>query len=229
MCNGGIPPEKIVTESLAGSGLVIGADGGGNILLDLNVVPHVVIGDLDSFRTGRGDEIGKTRHDTGHRDEANLAGTPAGKDLTFELIHDPDQETNDLEKALKLALDRGATEVVILGATGLRLDHTLKNLSVLLQFSGRFRDILLRDEACDMRILPRKFTMATRPGQIISLFPLSGKVDGITTEGLRYALNDEPLENGVRDGSSNEATGQQIRISHRSGDLLLITPHHQTV
>lgn len=270
MCNGGIPPEKIVTESLAGTGLVIGADGGGNILLDLNVVPDIVIGDLDSFRTGQGDEIRRMRHETGHRDEAGLTdipapksvdvvqdesivqdndagrSTPAGEkdaaggepadrkkaaqieNLNFELIHDPDQETNDLEKALKLALDRGATEVVILGATGLRLDHTLKNLSVMLQFSGRFRDILFRDVACDMRILPREFTMETRPGQIISLFPLSGKVDGITTEGLRYALNDEPLENGVRDGSSNEATGKQIRIGHRSGDLLLITPHHQT-
>jgi thiamine pyrophosphokinase len=228
MCNGGIPPEKILTESLAGTGLVIGADGGGNILLDLNVVPHVVIGDLDSFRSGQGDEIRKTQHHAVHRYEAGPAGTPVGKDLNFELIHDPDQETNDLEKALKLALDRGATEAVILGATGLRLDHTLKNLSVLLQFSGRFRDILLRDATCDIRILPRAFTMETRPGQTISLFPLSGRVDGITTEGLRYALNDEPLENGVRDGSSNAATGKQIHIGHRSGDLMLITPHHQT-
>lgn len=229
MCNGGIPPEKILTESLAGTGLVIGADGGGNILLDLNVAPDVVIGDLDSFRSRQGDETRRTRHDTGHRDEAGLTDISSGKDLNFELIHDPDQETNDLEKALKLALDRGATEVVILGATGLRLDHTLKNLSVLLQFSGRFRDILLRDATCDMRILPREFTMETRAGQTISLFPLSGRVDGITTEGLRYALNGEFLENGVRDGSSNEATGKQIRIGHRSGDLLLITPHHQTL
>lgn len=229
MCNGGIPPEKIVTESLAATDLVIGADGGGNILLELDVVPDVVIGDLDSFRSGNGDQIRRTQHDTGHRDEAGLAGTPAGKDLNFELIHDPDQETNDLEKALTLALSRGATEAVILGATGLRLDHTLKNLSVLLQFSSRFRDILLRDATCDMRILPRTFTMETIPGQTISLFPLSGRVDGITTGGLLYALNDETLENGVHDGSSNEATGKQISIAHRSGDLLLITPHHLSV
>jgi thiamine pyrophosphokinase len=220
MCNGGIPPEKILTESLAGTGLVIGADGGGNILLDLNVVPDVVIGDLDSFLSGQGDD---NRKPDDRKKDAHV------ENLNFELIHDPDQETNDLEKALKLALDRGATEVVILGATGLRLDHTLKNLSVLLQFSGRFRDILLRDATCDMRILPREFTMETRAGQTISLFPLSGRVDGITTEGLRYALNGEFLENGVRDGSSNEATGKQIRIGHRSGDLLLITPHHQTL
>lgn len=220
MCNGGIPPEKILTESLAGTGLVIGADGGGNILLDLGVVPDVVIGDLDSFLSGQGED---------NRKPGDRKKDAPVENLNFELIHDPDQETNDLEKALKLALDRGATEVVILGATGLRLDHTLKNLSVLLQFSGRFRDILLRDATCDMRILPREFTMETRAGQTISLFPLSGRVDGITTEGLRYALHDESLENGVRDGSSNEATGKQIRIGHRSGDLLLITPHHQTV
>jgi thiamine pyrophosphokinase len=212
MCNGGTPPERILTDSLAGTGLVIGADGGGNILLAMNVVPDVVIGDLDSFIPGK-----------------NTAEKMQGKtDFDFEIIHDPDQETNDLEKALNLALERGATEVVILGATGLRLDHTLKNLSVLLQFNDRFQYIIFRDASCEARILPRDFTVETLPGQLISLFPLSGRVDGITTEGLRYALNNEPLENGVRDGSSNEATGNLITIRHRSGDLLLITPHHQT-
>jgi thiamine pyrophosphokinase len=259
MCNGGTPPERILRESLAGTGLVIGADGGGNILLAMNVVPDVVIGDLDSFVADRGrHEIGNGGSHTGtdsieHLRDAANEDVHAGKDddvdegkskgegegdiedngerlkeFDFEIIHDSDQETNDLEKALNLALERGSTEVVILGATGIRLDHTLKNLSVLLQFNDRFQNIIFRDASCEIRILPRDFTMETHPGQIFSLFPLSGRVDGITTEGLRYALNNESLENGVRDGSSNEANGKRVRISHKNGDLLLITPHHKT-
>jgi thiamine pyrophosphokinase len=200
MCNGEMPTERVLAASLATSALVIGADGGGNILLAQDVIPDVVIGDLDSYT-----EV---------------------PDIPFEVILDPDQETNDLEKALKLALERGASEAVILGATGHRLDHTLKNLSVMLQFSEKFDEILLRDATCDIRILPRAFTMESRPGQIISLFPLSGRVSGVITGGLRYALKNESLENGIRDGSSNEATGHRISISHRSGDLLLIVPHH---
>jgi thiamine pyrophosphokinase len=199
MCNGEMPTERILAASLATSALVIGADGGGNLLLDRDVIPDVVIGDLDSF-----------------------SGV---QNAACEVIRDSDQETNDLEKALRLALSRGATEAVILGATGYRLDHTLKNLSVLLQFNGRFNDIILRDATCDIRILPKSYTMETRPGQAISLFPLSGRAGGIITEGLRYALNDETLENGIRDGSSNEATGYRVNISYSSGDLLLITPH----
>ncbi|MCA1802840.1 MAG: hypothetical protein LC662_10315, partial [Rhodothermaceae bacterium] len=73
MCNGGIPPERILAESLAGTGLIIGADGGGNNLFNLNVVPDVVIGDLDSFSSVQGDETRRTRHDTGHPDEAGMA------------------------------------------------------------------------------------------------------------------------------------------------------------
>lgn len=210
MCNGGMPSEGLLAESLAGSSLVIGADGGGNLLITAGIVPDVVIGDLDSFI---------------FEGTPSRPGDAEGTPRDFELIQDSDQETNDLEKALNLALGRGATEAVVLGATGLRLDHTLKNLSVLLQFSRKFTDIIFRDNSCDIRVVPKHFSMDTRPGQTVSLFPMSGHVEGIITDGLLYSLNNETLENGVRDGSSNKATGNRISIRYRSGDLLMLLPH----
>ncbi|MDV7400010.1 thiamine diphosphokinase, partial [Arthrospira platensis SPKY1] len=92
----------------------VAADGGANRAVSLNLVPDVVIGDLDSF-----DKVGFPYPEA-------------------EVVHKPDQDTNDLEKALSLCLERQIREVLVFGATNMRLDHTWKNLSVMLQFHARF-------------------------------------------------------------------------------------------
>ena len=52
-----------------------------------------------------------------------------------DFIHIPDQETNDLTKAVGYCADNGATEIIILGATGKREDHTLGNISLLMEYA----------------------------------------------------------------------------------------------
>jgi thiamine pyrophosphokinase len=195
LCNGKPPPKDLFDETRAWAGLFIAADGGGNIARSLDEHPDFVIGDLDSFQT---------------KDNENI-----------ELIHQPDQETNDLEKALTLAKKKGGTHVKVLSATGLRLDHTLKNLSVMKQFNDQFHHLIFADAYGTIQLLPPKFSHTMRPGTAISLFPLSGKVTGITTKGLKYSLHDEKLENGIRDGSSNCVTSNPVSIAHQKGDLLL--------
>lgn len=199
LCNGEPPSEQLLENYYTSSDLLIAADGGGNTALAMEVTPDAVIGDLDSFDPSR----------TG----------------TWEIIHDTDQETNDLEKALKLAQQKNADSITILGATGQRLDHTLKNLSVLKQFDDAFDRIRLVDNFGQTQLLPSSFQTKIAIGTQISLFPLSGSVSGITTSGLKYRLNDEFLENGVRDGSSNEVIGNPVEISHQKGDLLLFSAH----
>jgi thiamine pyrophosphokinase len=195
LCNGEPPPQNLFEETLRWSDLFIAADGGGNIARSLDALPDYVIGDLDSYK--------------------------AQPEEKTEVIHQPEQETNDLEKALKLAIKGGGAHVKVLAATGLRLDHTLKNLSVLKQFNDRFREIIFIDDHGTIRLLPRRFTRKLPLDTSVSLFPLSGKVTGITTKGLKYALDNETLENGIRDGSSNSVVGTPVTITHRNGDLLL--------
>jgi thiamine pyrophosphokinase len=139
----------------------------------------------------------------------------------FELVYEPDQESNDLEKALRRAITEGSRNVVVLGATGKRLDQTLKNLSVLKQFNDKFESLIFRDNHLDTFLLPNDFSKELKIGTQISLFPLSGVVSGIHTEGLKYPLNNEKLINGVRDGSSNEVVASPVHITHREGDLLM--------
>lgn len=195
LCNGNPPSEQLFREYRAKADFFIAADGGGNIALQFGSDPDVVIGDLDSF--------------DGSDEEA------------FEIVFDPDQESNDLEKALALAREEEATHVHVLGATGHRVDQTLKNLSVLKQFDDQFEELHFADNFGEIRLLESSFRQEFEIGTQISLFPLSGRVSGITTIGLKYSLKDEALENGVRDGSSNEVVENPVQITHKKGDLLL--------
>lgn len=195
LCNGHPPTEQLLCKYRANADYFIAADGGGNISLDFGIQPDVVIGDLDSF------------------DEPENAD--------FEIIHKPDQYSNDLEKALQLALQKQGTHVHILGATGRRMDHTLKNLSVLKQFHEQFEALRLRDTFGEIRLLDSPFEKEFAIGTTLSLFPLSGTVSGITTHGLKYPLDNEMLKNGIRDGSSNEVIDSPVRITYKRGDLLL--------
>ncbi len=195
LCNGNPPSEHLFRKYRANSDLFIAADGGGNIALQFGNTPDVVIGDLDSFEGSEND--------------------------SYELIFRPGQEANDLEKALDHAKDNQATHVHILGATGLRLDHTLKNLSVLKQYHDHFTELRIVDDFGEIRLVDNSFQEEIEIGTQVSLFPLSGKVTGIRTSGLKYPLENEALENGVRDGSSNEVVAQPVEINYKSGDLLL--------
>lgn len=199
LCNGRPPDEELFREYRAKSDFFVAADGGCDIARTFNTEPDVVIGDLDSFK--------------------------ATNNEPFEVIFQPGQETNDLEKALTYARQKGGTHIRILGATGQRLDQTLKNLSVLKQFDPHFEELRINDNFSETRLIPSSFQTELPPGTQVSLFPLSGKVTGITTRGLKYPLNNEALENGVRDGSSNEVVATPVHITYKSGDLLFIVNH----
>lgn len=195
VCNGFPPPLSLLRNETENADLVIGADGGGNILLNHDLSPNVIIGDLDSF----------VKPDA----------------VTFKLVKDPDQDTNDLEKALKYALSQEVTTCSIVGAFGQRMDHSLKNLSVMKQFNNCFKELCFIDEYQKVLLLKEPLDLRLPVGTIISLFPLSGEVTGIKTKGLKFPLNDEILRNGVRDGTSNESVAEHIHISHDKGDLLV--------
>lgn len=196
LCDGTRPTPETLQYWRRECGLFVAVDGGGNVARELGLIPDLVIGDLDSYR--------------------------AEPDENIEVILDPDQETNDLEKALQYVLKRGGREAIVFGATGKRLDHTLKNLSVLKRFNPHFRSIRFIDPYMEIRLIPKEFTATLPVGTDVSLFPLSGRVTGVETRGLMYPLSGEILENGVRDGSSNRTVEKRIEIRYREGDLLFL-------
>lgn len=199
LCDGNIPGRKHILSELKDAKLFIAADGGANRALDLGLLPDIITGDFDSY-------------------------TVTGKEKATVIIN-PDQETNDLEKALSVALEYKSTNVIVFGATGKRVDHTMKNLSVLLQFTDTFNQICFKDKFSTIKIIKSPFKEEFPLHSSISLIPLSGEVSGITTGGLRYPLKNELLKNGLRDGTSNETVEKIVEIEFKKGDLLLIVNH----
>ena len=109
--------------------------------------PDVVIGDLDSLSPGLKEQ------------------------LADKLIHIPDQDTNDLTKAVNYCLSRQISSVIILGATGQREDHTLGNIGLVAEYAEKLDVVLVTDYGY-MYSITGKSVVASFPGQQVSLFAI---------------------------------------------------------
>jgi thiamine pyrophosphokinase len=175
---------------------VVALDGGVVRSLECGIPPDVIIGDLDSLPPDYRDKFPKS-----------------------QFVHKPSQDMNDLEKGIIYCLEEQADELTILGMTGGRSDHLLNNFSVLARYDQKIR-ITVVDQYARILLLRSDYWFRGKPGQIVSLIPM-GMVKGITTLGLKYALKNESLEFGIREGMSNVITSSPVSISIKNGLLLL--------
>lgn len=145
------------------------------------------------------------------------------RDLQYplEIVHTPDQDKTDLEKAFDYLVARGIPAVNVIWATGKRADHTITNITNIVRFRDTLKIVLLDDHS-KIFLLPPKFEKWYTEGTPISLIPV-GKVSGIHSQNLKYALKGDELTIGYRTGSSNEALKDGIVvIEHNEGDLLMM-------
>jgi thiamine pyrophosphokinase len=143
------------------------------------------------------------------------------KQFPIEIVNTPDQNKTDLEKAFDYLIERKIPAVNVVWATGKRADHTITNLTSLVQYRNKLKIVILDDHS-KVFLLPQNFQKWYTAKTIISLIPI-GKVSGITTQNLKYPLEEESLTIGYRTGSSNEVVNDGIVvINHSQGDLLLM-------
>ena len=197
------PPEDLVLSPK--EDLIICADGGLAFCLALGLTPHLVVGDLDSARPEDLDRVVASG--------CRIRRHPTRKDET------------DLELALKAAREQGASEIVILGALGRRLDMTLANILILASPFAHGLPVRLVDGRQQILCLrgDQKISLSGRPGDRLSLLPLSGSAVGVTLEGFDYPLNNATLPLGTTWGVSNVFTGSFASVELKEGCLLVIT------
>jgi len=189
---------------LSGKDLIIAADGGTHHCLSLGITPDVVIGDLDSLTA---DDINGLQIAS-----VEIIRYPAKKDQT------------DLELALKLAIDRGADEIVVIGAMGGRWDMSIANIllpaeqnlsgAIIRIIDGRHEIMLLR--------AGKEITFRGEKGDILSLIPLSRDALGITLSGLEYPLKNDVLRLGSSRGISNVLIRNSATVFLKQGLLLCV-------
>ena len=194
LANGAYPIHPVPLGRLHDADLIICCDGAAEKLADHGLEPGIIIGDLDSV-------------------------SPALKKRYEKiLVQDSDQETNDLTKAVRWCAAHGIEEVVILGATGIREDHTLGNISLLAEYSRIIKATMVTDTGT-FRVYDHNVTISSRPGQQVSLFsPDPGLA--VTSTGLRYPLDDLKLSSWWR-GTLNEAEGESFFLEFTDGQLIV--------
>ncbi len=193
-----------IPEVIAECPLRIAADAGADAMFQVDVTPHVVIGDLDSVSP------------------PSLAWA---RDAGAAIVEYPvDKDATDLELALDYAVEHSADRIVLVGGTGGRLDHLLGNATLLA--SPRFAGITIVWESRDATV------RVCRPGapapvrgtvdDLVSLVPMGGDATGVTTTGLRWRLDGRTLTAGTTLGISNRLERPDASVSVATGTLLVI-------
>lgn len=203
---GELPGEQVVRPLVARATWIVCADSGSEHARRLGLDVQAIVGDLDSI-TPETFAFYKTR------------GT--------EIIQRPDQNHDDFEKALEYVATAYSGSVAVLGMTGLRTDHLLANLSVMLRMTDRFEQLIAYDDFASYRFLTATritCTIECPLGTLISLMPF-GEACHVATTNLQYPLNSEDLSLAQRTGLSNVATGSSVSIRIGGGALLVSVGH----
>jgi thiamine pyrophosphokinase len=200
--NGRLPHPEAVSALIQPEDTLIAADGGARHLMHMGLVPHLLIGDLDSLTEEEVEEL-KTKG-------AKVWRFPADKDWT------------DLELALNFACDSKFESIRLAAADGGRIDQQLANILLLTRPDLIGADIALDDGAEEVLLIHGQHTVHGQPGDRVSLIPLDAQVEGVRTQGLQWTLEDEPLYRSATRGISNIMIEDTAIISARVGTLLCI-------
>ena len=183
---------------------VIAADGGIKFCEKLDIVPDMLVGDFDSAT-----DIDKAAYE--------------GKGVKIH-TYVPEKDLTDTHIAVYKALELSPREILIIGATGRRMDHTLANIGML-QFidkSGIVGTII--DEHNRISIISHNITIYRKDtiGTYISFIPYSNVVTGVSLRGFKYPLDNRKLYLGDSLGVSNELVEDIGYVDIEEGYLIKI-------
>ena len=201
VAGGALELSARILRAVQRADLLIAADSGARHLPALGRGADLLIGDFDSFDPG----------DPGDPGAVEIVRFPTVKDQT------------DLHLAVREAVRRGATSVVLLAALrGPRLDHGAANL--LLLSAGEFAGLELRalDGPDELRAVRTSAEIAGAAGDLVTLLAVTRTASGVSTEGLVYPLHEATLRRGDSRGVSNALEGDRGGVRLRRGVLLLI-------
>lgn len=178
---------------------LICADRGLQYALQLGLTPDLAVGDFDSF--------------------------PLPQNPSYEIIQLPSvKDDTDTVYAIREAISRGFTDILLLAVTGGRTDHFIANIQSMLLAAKQGCSISMEDEFQRIFLLPANSSriISADYGKTFSLLALSQTVKGVCVDGAKYCLENAKLAFDYPLGISNEIVTQNAKISVKSGYLLLI-------
>ena len=198
LANGLFPSSSTPLEILENAGTVICTDGAINKLEKLSLMPHIIIGDLDSMDS-----------------RIEFKGL---------IVHDTNQYNTDLEKSLDWAILNNVKKLTILGATGLREDMNLANHYILFDYYDKIELKMVTDHQTITCHTGKKLFNST-PGSNVSLFVKNFNTV-VSTKELKYPINSSELDPSSK-AISNQSLAKQFEVNS-SGPILVFRNHFES-
>lgn len=182
LANGVFPFHEIPLSILEKAKYIVCCDGAIDNLAKTNINPQAIVGDCDSLS------------------DENKAKYAA-------ILHqDSDQETNDLTKSVNFCVKQGIEDIIILGATGYREDHTLANISLLAEYMDIVRVEIISNYGVFTPISsPSQFE--SYEGQQVSIFSI--EQGALTSHQLKYPITNRSF-NKWWQGTLNESAANSF-------------------
>ena len=193
VAGGDFPTAPLPWEVLQSAPFVVCCDGAADRYIATGGVPDAIVGDGDSI-------------------------SAANRKNYAHLLHViSEQETNDQTKAVRFLMERGKRRIAIVGATGRREDHTIGNISLLIEYARAGGDVCSFTDHGMFIPCNGTTTHKCRKGQQVSIFSITAK--DLSAEGLLYPIYDF---NNWWQGTLNECTGDEFTINAKGEYLLFI-------
>jgi len=196
LADGEFPTHEIPSRKLQNASMIVCCDGAAAKLLSCDITPGFIVGDMDSL---------------------DLSLREKYRNI---IIESDCQQTNDLTKAFNHSLSLNPSRIIILGATGLREDHTLGNISLLSDYS------LMSSVSVELWTNSGRFIPVNSggifyaaKGSQVSIFALDCNLK-IESIGLKYPLDNVVFDNWWR-GTLNESIEDSFELKFDKGRVLL--------
>lgn len=187
-------------------GVWVGVDRGVYHLLQKGIVPDLAFGDFDSMKA---------------EEKEWISSFPI---RTMEF--DSEKDKTDLELALDWAIEESPEKIMLIGATGGRLDHELANIQLMLLGLEAEVEIEIWDRQNKIQLKkPGNYQVHRDDYHYVSFLPMNGPVSGLTLTGFKYPLHQQFLAMGSTLCISNELVNKIGTYSFSNGILMLIKSH----
>ena len=194
LAGGDYPTAQQPLEILHGAEYVVCCDGAADRYIALGHTPDAIVGDGDSISVTNREKFASRLHIVG------------------------EQESNDQTKAVRFLMSQGKRRIAIVGATGRREDHTIGNISLLMEYMRMGVEVRSYTDYGVFVPCNGTCTFPCRPGQQVSVFNFTAH--GLCAHGLAYPLYDFTT---WWQGTLNRCTGTTLTIEAQGEYLLFFS------
>lgn len=199
---GAMPNTSLIRRYIEDNSILIACDKGIEYTYAEKLVPDIILGDFDSADPS---VLNFYRNKA-----ADIRSYPAKKDHT------------DTELGIMAAEEKGADDIVLLAASGSRIDHTAANIHLLLPLLKKGIRARLADDNNLVELADNRLEVKGCKGAYISLLPLSDTVEGVTSSGLEYPLENDKITKGSSRTVSNVIISDTAYLNIKKGVIMCI-------